>query len=609
MESPEVGKTLDRLQGVGETVMDVAAGYPLAKGVHSVSKAVAKVPSSVADFATEKLAPSSWEPAGTPTKKTVAKTDKAQQRIDRIQEKAPQVVENRKINAIDDLVPVDRTYTDPAKATAMRDKAANQGMDNLEQLAAEGVLHEFDAKGNVVMQADGVTPKPYEVGKGGVSAAVQPVLQGLKEIWGEVEKALTRHGKNNTLIPSEGVKGLEQFNGRSVSATELQRVISENNEVLHGTKKSQLGIEDTRARNKLKRENAELNNLLDESVGQLLEGMGMKDLHAEWGGMRTLADGIINGAERKLQKVFSPDIGDVPAQGGLSYKAANIAKNTVKKYFQNPDRAFANLIRARRAQGNVVRNRVLTDTPPPQELSQPTGLGTGEMSGDLGQFVGKTTLPTEANLGLEGQSVTPGKLVSQVNTGVTPPAKSLLAETASLTGELKQRVRSAGGGKKGVADVAKQLGMPAAVLATWLLADDEKQKELAMLPMFAGLGMLKVIKHPQQALGKTLEISVNPSKAEIYKYLRETKKAQEMSGWTQHPYSNGNALRYIIDADKGDIYFAPADMVTHDMIAEANGVKDIGYRGMVKSGNTLDMMFQSPWFKDATKGKFGGDGR
>jgi hypothetical protein len=48
-------------------------------------------------------------------------------------------------------------------------------------------------------------------------------------------------------------------------------------------------------------------------------------------------------------------------------------------------------------------------------------------------------------------------------------------------------------------------------------------------------------------------------------------------------------------------------MVTHDMIAEANGVKDIGYRGMVKSGNTLDMMFQSPWFKDATKGKFGGD--
>jgi hypothetical protein len=56
--------------------------------------------------------------------------------------------------------------------------------------------------------------------------------------------------------------------------------------------------------------------------------------------------------------------------------------------------------------------------------------------------------------------------------------------------DLKASVKAVGGGKKGVADVAKQMGVPAAVLATWLLADEKKKKQLAMLPAFAVFGSI-----------------------------------------------------------------------------------------------------------------------
>ena len=73
--------------------------------------------------------------------------------------------------------------------------------------------------------------------------------------------------------------------------------------------------------------------------------------------------------------------------------------------------------------------------------------------------------------------------VSRPNTGGQPA----LVPDPMAGMDLKTEVTKAGGGKKGVADVAKTLGVPVAVLATWLLADDKKKKELAMLPAFAGL--------------------------------------------------------------------------------------------------------------------------
>lgn len=139
---------------------------------------------------------------------------------------------------------------------------------------------------------------------------------------------------------------------------------------------------------------------------------------------------------------------------------------------------------------------------------------------------------------------------------------------------------------------AMKAGVPIAAVTAYLVADEDTKKQMRMtMPLLASL---KMIKHPQQSLGRTLDIAVNPSKMELSKYLRETIKNQEINGWSKHPAYSLGALRYITDAKTGDIYFAPSDAVTHHMIAEANGIKpeNIGKQGFVKSNAEIDSLLK-----------------
>jgi hypothetical protein len=315
----------------------------------------------------------------------------------------------------------------------------------------------------------------------------------------------------------------------------------------------------------------------------------------------------------------------VPKLGRVAYKAYN-------KWKSNPDTAFATLIRAGRTRGNTTRPTYSPEVTAPEPYSPtPRGMSGGQPSPVVDPLIGRpVTGGTEVvPRGMSGGQPSPlpqtlvpdgpmtkGSPTSTISTG-TAPAEAPYQGIAEPFGKeildnqngglsLKQQVKEAGGGKKGVADVAKKLGVPAVVLATWLLADEDKKKELAMLPAFAVFGMLREVKNPNYVGGKTVTISTNPGRAEIYRFLNDTKKAQLETGWTQHPFAGDNSLRYIIDEKTGDIHFAPADIMTHDMIADSTGVKDIAYRGFVKTPATLDSMFNDPWIKDATKGKFGG---
>ena len=396
-------------EGAGALAVETVGNILPAFGLKSLAgvatkgaRGLASVPAKVADLAVEKLAPASWEPSGTVTKKAApSPVDSTQKRLNRIQEKAPQVVENRLTNSAENLTPPERASADPAIRAENVDKLKT-GLDNLEQLANEGVIHEHNARGAVVLDSSGA-PKPYEVGKGGTVAAVKPVLQALNEVWNEVKGVLSRATENKAFISTDNVSGIEKFQGRVITPVELQAEISALNELLYKTKNGVLSLEDTAKRNILKQSVGKMNTLLDESVAKVMEDgtPSTQELHKQWGGVRQLADSILNGAERKLGGGSAAAVTDIPAHGGLTYKTVGTASRLAKKLFHNPDSAFDTLIRARRAQGNTVRQRFadpLQDMPRQPQVYDPS---TGKMIEAAGQGIatsglGETVVP-EAN--------------------------------------------------------------------------------------------------------------------------------------------------------------------------------------------------------------------
>ena len=478
--NPELAK---QVMGVATNTL----GLGTVGAVPKIVKGVRKLASPVADLAVEKLAPSSWSPDGSPSKSAApAVADKTQARLNRIQAKSPQVIDNRFENSAENLIPPDRTSADPTVRAAQIEKMKT-GVDNIEQLAQEGAIHEHNAKGEVVLDENGA-PKPYEVGKGGVVAAVKPTLQALDSVWNEVKSVLKNATDKDVKIPTQGVKGLEKFNGEMITPEQLQSEISALNEVLYKTKDGVLSLEDTAKRNDLKRAAGNLNTMLDDAVAKVLDDgtPGTKELHKQWGGVRHFTDAVLNGAERKLGGGLAPSVTDVPVHGGLGYKAVGTTTRLLNKFFKNPDSAFEAMIRARRAQGNNVRARVgeapVVDTMP--DLT--TGART-QMRPNVTPEVLDSLQPAEykpVSRAVRPDPVPPEyKPVSRPNTGGQPA----LVPDPMAGMDLKTEVTKAGGGKKAVADVAKTLGVPVAVLATWLLADEKKKKELAMLPAFAGL--------------------------------------------------------------------------------------------------------------------------
>jgi hypothetical protein len=502
------GEALDPLLGgqgygpavagaIGNTMAVVGGGKAAlgaAKGLGNLAK---DAHSKAADLAVEKLAPASWEPAGTPTTKAApALVDKTQARLNRIREKSPQVIDNRFRKTSEELTPAERMSADPEVRAGLEEKMQT-GLDNVEQLAKEGVIHEHDARGQVVLDESGV-PKPYEVGKGGVVGAVKPALQALDSVWNEVKQVLKTATNKDVKVPTQGVRGLEKYEGRLITPEELQAEISSLNEVLYKTKDGVLSLEDTAKRNELKRAVGGMNTLLDDAVASALEdgAPGTKELHKQWGGVRHFTDAVLNGAEKKLNGGLSPSVSDVPVHGGLAYKATGVATRLANKFFKNPDSAFDAMIRARRAQGNKTRTRVPVETGP--DVPMTVDPSTGKLMSGTSR-AGERTLLNEAP---PAPALAPAPTRSLLNEA--PPAPALAPEptrqTLGNTGggpslqpdpmgglDLKAEVAKVGGGKKGVADIAKQVGVPAAVLATWLLADEKKKKQLAMLPAFAGL--------------------------------------------------------------------------------------------------------------------------
>lgn len=471
--SPEtqeaVKKGVEQVAGVGlNTAVLAGAG----KGAVKTAKKLGPAAETVAAKISERT-PSAKGPASGLPKVSIPKDDFLQRKLQR---QSPAAIENKFQNSSESLMPADqqKTHVDPVKRQTDNAKSVT-GIDELEQLAAEGRIHEHNARGEVVTDASGA-PVPYEVGKGGLEGAYMPLKEGLKTVWSDeiqpVVEQSTAWGKTASMQPVAEMleakaaelgksmgeplrKRAEELKASEMTPSQIQARVTALNDLIYRGKEK-LPVNDTIANNALKQEVGILNSILDDIVDTGLAEMGVSELKSRWGGLRQVFDQVANGLDTKVMKSsekYTPQLTDAGAAAGLGLglmghpgylvfgipRAIQAGKKAYGKYRTNPDRAFETMIRTRRVQGNVPREvwKGQTPTTPRTVYDESTGKaipaeGQGVSREGAAVGGGQPSVPSQKNLSLEGAvptpagSATPQPVALGSLLGRTPPSQANL---------------------------------------------------------------------------------------------------------------------------------------------------------------------------------------
>jgi hypothetical protein len=469
-------------------------------------------------------------------------------------------LDNRFTNAGDTLLGEQAVNVDPVMR-AKNSQGLKNGIDEVEQQAAEGRIHEHNAKGELVTDSSGA-PVPYSPGKGGVVSAYMPVRQALTNLWtDEVMPLLSKATDWGATASLDDVAGsiknmadeyggklgetlrsrAKEYVGKEMTPLELQGRITALNDMAYG-KGATLPITDNIQLRAIKREAAMLNELLSKTVDPLFAEVGPTAtlLKERWGGTRKLLDGIMEGTELKLRKGKSaenPTIGQAAAAAGASTSGTvgritgyNKAKGMLEQWKNNPDTALETLVRVRRAQGGAPPRQLYKGESPasPRQVYDPStgakinaegqgNLGPTSLMTQPGPVVQTTQGPTspmtqpgpvvQRTQGPTSPMTQPGPVVQRTQGpstigGGNPsqtsladlgipnvPQKIRLKQAKDTVEAIKDEMKASGKtGKAAVVDIAKQLGMPVAVLATILLTKD-KNKQMQLLQQYGGGGI------------------------------------------------------------------------------------------------------------------------